>query len=362
MTTRNRSYFVGLAAVALASLGVIWLAWHIGAPDTAGKETAAPGIAEPVATAEEQAVATPESPPDGAIRGRVVDGAGAAVSGAVVRAGQVKATSDATGAFALQGLAAGEYALQVYREGWGVPGPDGRRARTVVLKMAAGESAPASVEGIEVVVRKLGSVSGRVVAGPRAVARASLRLAWQGENGPSGLVPAWAQDDAGQSGADGTFRIDGVMPGPLVLEAFAPDKVPVSSPSRTLADGGEITGLVLDFGDATAPLAAAPSKAVVQGRVTTAPGGEPLAGVQVILYDGMGELPPRVTATDATGNYRLEGARLGKNSLRFHAPGYAVETAENIMASEGFPSMRDMQLRRVTPTAGGRIPAGSVGR
>jgi hypothetical protein len=362
MTTRNKSYFVGLAAVALASLGVIWLAWHIGAPDTAGKETAAPGAAEPAAAAEEGAVAPPETPSGGAIRGRVVDGAGAAVSGAVVRAGQVKATSDATGVFALQGLAAGEYALQVYREGWGVPGPDGRRARTVVLKQAAGESAPVSVEGIEVVVRKLGSVSGRVVAGPRAVAGASLRLAWQGENGPSGLVPAWAQDDAGQSGTDGTFRIDGVMPGPLQLEAFAPDKAPVSSSSRTLADGGELTGLVLDFGDATAPLAAATSKAVVQGRVTTAPGGEPLAGVQVILYDGMGELPPRVTTTDATGNYRLEGARLGKNSLRFHAPGYAVETAEDIMASEGFPSMRDMQLRKVTTGGSGRLPAGTSGR
>ncbi len=240
MRRKEKFYKLGLAAFVLASLGLVWLAWNPGAPDqpavTAAEETHEAGGAE--------------------IRGRVIDGAGQPLPGAVVTAGTASTVADAKGFFAFADLAAGEYAVEAALKGYSAPGPEGTRHRTVMLKQAESESRPANVEGIELVMRKLGRLSGRVVSGGAAVAGATLRIAWLGEDGPAGRVAPYAIDPAGVSLDGGSFVLDGVVPGRVLLQARVPGHSPVDSAVLVLGDGEHKSGILLDVGGPSQPLVA----------------------------------------------------------------------------------------------------------
>jgi hypothetical protein len=230
MRRKGKSYKLGLAAFVLASLGVMWLAWIRGSPDQ-------PAVKAP-----------DETPAVGAeIRGRVIDGLGWPLPGAVVTAGSASSVADAKGLFAFTDLAAGEYTIEAALKGYGMPGPEGNR-RTVVLKQAKGASRPSNVEGIELVMRKLGKLSGRVVSGDAGVSGATLRITWLGEDGQAVRVVPYAIDPAGVSSDGGSFVLDGVAPGNLRLQARAPGHSPVDSTVLVLDDGEHKSGILLDIG------------------------------------------------------------------------------------------------------------------
>ena len=236
----KKLYKLRLAAFVLASLGVAWLAWNLGAPD------------QPAVKAAE------ELPEVGGveIRGRVIDGAGLPLPGAVVTAGTASTVADAKGLFTFADLVAGEYRVEASLKGYGMPGPEGNRHRRVMLKQGEGESRPANVEGIELVMHKLGKLSGRVVSGDAAVAGATLRIAWLGEDGPAGRVAPYAIDPAGVSLDGGSFVLDSVAPGRVLLQARVPGRLPVESAVLVLGDGEHKSGILLDFGKPSQPLVA----------------------------------------------------------------------------------------------------------
>ena len=237
MRRKKKSYMLGIAAFVVAGLGVLWLAWYVGAPD------------QPVAT-------VPEEPPavGGAeIRGRIINGLGWPLPGAVVTAGAVSTVADANGRFVFTDLAAGEYAVAAALTGYSMPGPEGRRHRTVVLKPAGGKSRPANVEGVELVMRKLGKLSGRVVSRNTGVAGATLRLAWMGDDGSAVRVAPYAIDPAGVSSEGGSFVLDGVMPGRLQVQARVPGHSPADSAVLVLDDGEHHSGILLDIGGPSQP-------------------------------------------------------------------------------------------------------------
>lgn len=245
MRRKEKWCVLGLAAFVLASLGVVWLGWNLGTPD------------QPAATAAEETPEVGDGAVGGAeIRGRVIDGAGLPLPGAVVTAGTASTVADAKGLFAFADLAAGEYAVEAALKGYGTPGPEGNRHRTVVLKQAEDESRPANVEGIELVMRKLGKLSGRVVSGGAAVAGATLRIAWLGEDGPAGRVAPYAIDPAGASLDGGSFVLDGVVPGRVRVQARVPGHSPVDSAVLVLGDGEHKSGILLDVGGPSQPLVA----------------------------------------------------------------------------------------------------------
>ncbi len=237
MRRKEKLYMLGLAAFVLASLGVVWLAWNLGAPDQAvvmaPEETPAVGGAE--------------------IRGRVINGLGWPLPGTVVTAGTVSTVTDANGLFVFADLAAGEYAVEAALAGYSMPGPEGRRHRTVMLKQVEGKSRPANVEGVELVMRKLGKLSGRVVSGNTGVAGATLRIAWMGDDGPAFRVAPYAIDPAGASSEGGSFVLDGVMPGRLRVQARVPGHPPVDSAVLVLDDGEHQSGILLDIGGPSQP-------------------------------------------------------------------------------------------------------------
>jgi len=93
------------------------------------------------------------------------------------------------------------------------------------------------------------------VSGKAVVAGATLRIAWLGEDGPAGRVAPYAIDPAGASRDGGSFVLDGVMPGRLRLQAHLPGHTPVESAVLVLGDGEHQSGIVLDFGGPSQPVA-----------------------------------------------------------------------------------------------------------
>jgi len=186
-------------------------------------------------------------------------------------------------------------------------------------------------------------IEGRVVgADRRPVARAAV-WAYGGASVATGslVFPHATTDDAGH------FVLDGLRPGDTTLRvgregatpcAIEPVRVPASGPIEIVLDGG-----------------------FVEGVVTSAPDGKPLAGARVLANMGhtMG-VSIAETTTDDNGRYRLDTVRAGRPQwFRVERPGFVTidETIPNLMSRTelDFRSdamKRDFTLRRGVPLAG----------
>ena len=199
----------------------------------------------------------------------------------------------------------------------------------------------------EVVVRvgPAGAVEGRVSARRGAVGGAWVAV------GPH-LVRA---------AADGRYRIDGVAPGPVQIEAIGPRGAGLAIGSTHVTSGA------IARGDLVLRRSAVASGVVLDDRT-----GRPLAGVRVRALRSLGDPAGMVTAlvrdpalgqfetaTDEQGRFRLQRVRASKLTLVADLDGYASATVPVTPGDRGAISAE----LRLTPRAWrtGRVvgPGGS---
>ncbi|HTF81158.1 MAG TPA: TonB-dependent receptor [Cytophagales bacterium] len=78
----------------------------------------------------------------------------------------------------------------------------------------------------------------------------------------------------------------------------------------------------------------------IRGVVTDKQSKSPLEGVLVTLIDS-GNI---ATLTDAYGEYRLDGVRIGRRSIKFTYEGYSESAASNILVQQGKESIANVEL------------------
>ncbi|MCE9580451.1 MAG: carboxypeptidase regulatory-like domain-containing protein [Deltaproteobacteria bacterium] len=210
-----------------------------------GRATDAPttvplGVAEVVTGVELFVAAAPS------VSGVVVDEKGAPIADADVMAmsdgNAMGATTDASGAFAFEGLRPGPYAITAQAEGWLASTP----TRVTV------ERAP--VTGVKVVLRAGAMIRGRVE--PAGAAAVTIERE-QGAISMADLASLLVTPPRADTAADGSFAIGPVDPGTVVVAARAADgrrgKTSVVVGARgadgvviTLDAGATLTGRVRD--------------------------------------------------------------------------------------------------------------------
>jgi len=239
------------------------------------------------------------------------------------------ATTGADGRAVLSTLPRGDWTLVARAAGfagayqWSVAVAPGATKREVTLRLD-----------------KALRIEGRVVGGDRRpVARAAVWAYGVGFN----LLdfPHATTDDAGR------FVLDGLRPGEATLRvgregstpcAIEPVRVPASGPVVIVLDGG-----------------------IVEGVVTSAPDGKPLAGARILAYMGhTNGVSIAEATTGEDGRYRLDTVRAGRpQSFRVERLGFVTidEATPNVMSGaeisfRGVAVTRDFTLRRGVPLAG----------
>jgi hypothetical protein len=248
------------------------------------------GIAiSPAAGKAESELGTIVLEPGAAIAGRVLDGRGEPLAGALVRArepagGELRELATAAdGGFRFDDFAAGTI-VELSAEH--------RDAQSSALLVEAGLEAETLI-----VLAGASRVAGRVLAGGEGLAGALVLLRSGDQTRAS-----TRSDDRGR------FELNGVKPGMLAVEAVAPGLI------------GEAFRFELAAGESAEDLALelAPG-GVVEGRVRSAT-GEPLEGVRIELVGGQRDLAHRLASpgasSDADGAYRLTGLPAGQRLLR----------------------------------------------
>lgn len=272
------------------------------------------------------------------IRGRVLDAAGAPLEGATVTAAIAnrrggpptgrRATSDATGAYAVAGLDDANYVLTAIA-------PD--------YDLAQRMNVPAGAEAIDFALKKNAGISGTVLlpGGEPMAARFSVRAtaadgpAFPFGGGGAGGFPGRSQKEESFSDPQGRFLLKGVRAGKVNVVAKAEgyaDAEPVAvdvAPEGlaenvvlTLKESGGITGVVLRAADRTP---------VEGARVRD---GKP--------DEGMGEFfaaafAPGSKETPVDGTFTLKGLTPGTHAVSVSHPEFPTVTVEEIVVTAGPP-------------------------
>jgi protocatechuate 3,4-dioxygenase beta subunit len=302
---------------------------------------------------------TPESLPEGSLSlilepavslaGRVVDGAGRPVAGAVVEAlpATFSRTMDwergrttADGTFLLSRLGVGqEYRLTVKAEGF-LP------ARLDATPGPRGEKQPP----LRIVLNRGAAVAGRLVDPQgRPVAGAALSLIALQE-GAEGFQTA---DETLRAASDpaGRFRFEPAAPGRFLLELIHPELALASRPTVEVAGPRQV-----DLGDVRLGPAAAIEGLVTDGR------GAPLPGAQISLGFTAPGAPREPTLSGPDGRFRLGGlAPGGRFDLFVYLPGHLPHQAPGVEAPSPEPlriSLRPARslTGRVVDSGGRPIP------
>lgn len=242
----------------------------------------------------------------GVVRGRVIDGAGRPVAGAVLQArsggprpalGTDVAEAGADGAFELR-LPAGIYDLEVSHARFaGVAGGDDERR----IAVSPGETVERTF------TLAAGCVIAGRVAGPDGApaGEGAIEARWGGED--AGFAPA------GRIAADGTFRWTTTREAAVALRAW-PWKSPSSEPRGfACRDGARFDGVVF----------ALPRRGPDLDGVLVDRGGAPvpLAYIDVTPLDGDSG---QVERTDAQGRWGVFQLAPGRYLVTAHAPGRGV--------------------------------------
>ena len=208
------------------------------------------------------------------------------------------ATSDARGAFRVEGLAPGRWQLTAEAAG---------HARTVVERLSLPRTSP-----LDVVLGSSAVIDGMVVTAEGKPARgAEVRFA----GGPE-LVQV-------ESGASGGFAAE-VTPGSFRVSAVRGDETGWVERSVQVGPGAQAHGLVIRLG----------MGARFTGRVVN-DAGAPVGGAQILLtpFDAFGELARLVSAAD--GSFRSAPLAPGEYDLDATAAGLSSTAARGLVLLPG---------------------------
>jgi len=243
----------------------------------------------------------PANPSLSILRGKVVDAqTGLPLSGvaATLTGGAgVNLLTQADGVFEFRDLPPGDYALQLTLANYGAINAatatrSGQTQDMGVLRMS--KSASATTGTVE------GKITDAATGQPLAGATVTV-------NGAIGVTTDTA----------GLYQISNISPGAITLEASIAGYAAASS-SGSLGAGG-----VLVFSPALAASGAPATTATLQGVVTSATTGQPLAGV-IIAVSGANALS---ATTDAQGKFSLNGLLPGAITVTAALNGYDSVTA-----------------------------------
>ena len=246
-----------------------------------------------------------ELPADGeTVTGIVVDALGGSIAGAEVRVVTLSAP-DAPGAsvgVTVRADAEGRFRVDVPR-GW---------VRLVALAEGyapADVTRVAPVQGVHLVLSPESTIEGYVLAGgsTQPVSGATVRA-----RGP------WGEAQIAVSDTDGSFRIEGLKPGPYALRASADGFIGEHSDVVTVDLSASVEGLVIRMGKAVR----------VEGTLLAdgVPCSEGLVQVGPMGLDSSA-LPRETIGTDAEGRFAFVALPPGTYQVQLICPGYGAEIA-----------------------------------
>ncbi|MCU0727161.1 MAG: carboxypeptidase-like regulatory domain-containing protein [Planctomycetes bacterium] len=247
----------------------------------------------------------------GGVSGRVEDGLGRPVTGvrvqAATRSSAEFALSAADGTFRIGGLAEGQTWVFAERGG-------DRAMHGPVVLGAGGE-----ISDIVLVLKAGSRVAGRVeVAGDGSPAGGRVGY----ENPAQGFGWGGVTSPVAE---DGSFVLDGVPPGNVVLVATVPGYPPGRSDPVTVPEGGEVEGVRIR-------VAAGLS---LSGSVELRTGG-PVDGAQIRVQGGMGGLDgSTVGQSDPGGKFAIHGLAPGRYFVSAFRDGYTAAYVQNVDPQEG---------------------------
>ncbi len=266
--------------------------------------------------------------PGAAISGTVTDWTGAPVVGETVTAimildwTEASAVTDGAGNYMVDGLGAGEYVVQVdggdqYAREYFSDCCDSYSLNTaVVLILDAGDTN--SGKDVELVAGA--SISGTVTAETGGVAIPDVLVTTVLDDGFSdeaAYVESWFAETAG----DGTYTVRGLPPGTVLTEFYGFDAYVIEwwNDARSQASASDILLAVGE--DRTGIDAALTTAAIVEGTVTRASDGSPLADVEVELVDAVSGEYISGGISEVDGTYFIGGLMAGDYKLEFMSAG-----------------------------------------
>lgn len=317
---RLRKGFIIIASLAAlaAILSGVW--WISGAPDTPD---------------DTPAVAAEVSP---WVQGHLVDSAGQPIAGGRVEllaenGERTQAETDAQGSFRFDELSAGTYQLTALAEGFVAGGPPGQGS--VKLNLSASESAP-SIRDIRLLLQRVSTIKGRVVASGRPVADATVGIYYQSARGLTDRVEPYIVDAVATSDSRGQFELPDLAPGRLQLLIEAPDYALAESRHLLLEPGETLTDIVIDL---------APS-ATITGEVIDTNGRAVRA--ELVLRNTAPDAAPSGRSqrgrTDKNGRFYFQNIPAGIYTLKAVAPGFRETQVDEIEAVVGEVSVFDLVM------------------
>jgi hypothetical protein len=275
-----------------------------------------------------------------AVKGKVTQG-GQPVAKAVVNVivqslgkaggnGGMRSTStDATGAYALDGLLAGPAFVQVNESDMGMAGGQSAAVATVTLR--DGETARVDLE------IPAGRIVGTVVdaATNAPLAGIAVYAASDGASGESMFELAMRRAATTRTDAEGKFSLRNLRSGAHRVIAGGSDFLGSGTPDHALVSKGGVvvpdSGGVVDVGTLRLPPAAR-----IEGIVSDS-SGHPLAGASVFLRDPDGNYLEEWTATSSndSGHFEYGGVPTGRWDVVCRAPGFATAVVRNVSVREG---------------------------
>lgn len=253
-----------------------------------------------------------------ALRGTVRDESGALFEGAVVCCGERRATTGADGVYVLSGIPAGELRVSVRAPGRFAPAPGvvaipdvaSYDFRLVALTME-------TATGVVLDDATSAPIDGAVV---------------------SPAVNGWNEVPSDTTGADGRFRIDGLMKGfSKALVVAKPGYVQFPARRVDRADGVELR------------LRRGPT---VRGVVSSSDGPVADAEVNLASPSPYTAIVRRTVRTNAAGAFAFDGVPAGRSDLVVVAPGYCGPPFRHVDVPETGDVRVDVALVRGAVVAG----------
>ncbi len=308
--------------------GRMWLA------ATAPGHGASPELGVDLGDGDRQATVELLVSPPQELSGRVVDGHGAAIVGAIVGAGDLdqpllvrKTSSDGAGEFVIAGLGHGPYDVYARAEGFALS----RRAN---ITLPCGE--------LELVIAASGAIAGMVSSARGVVGEFTVEVArYFGAQAPPQVTRLRF------ASTDGGYRVSGLSAGSYRLVVAAPGFAPV-----------EVVAVEVTSAETSTVAVELRPGSSLEGRLVDAVSGAPIVGAVVLLSPGH---EAGHAYSDAAGQFVIDDIAPGRRSVDVRHPAYArhVESSELLVAGVG--GSMTIRLRPLSSAAGAEGESAGIG-